>query len=269
MKNFHWVLAAWLLLLTTIAFGQAGSNPYVGNAQAIQKGGETFAISCAPCHGATGEGPRGARSERIHPPDLTRSAFMSGIRDEDLFRIITNGIPAGGMPSFPQFGSERIWQLVSFVRSLSQMQEQPAGNVANGEALFWGKGGCGSCHAVGSKGTSLGPELALEGRRMTPERVKEAIVAPNDEITPGYEFVTVVTSDHKTVSGLARFFDSFSCRLIDSSGHEQTYLRNNVISMKREQRSLMPDNYGKLFSESEIDDLVAYVFKIRSEANPR
>ena len=97
--------------------------------------------------------------------------------------------------------------------------------------------------------------------------LKRSIVAPDEEITPGYEVVTIVTRDRKTVSGLARFYDDFSARMIDSAGNERTYLREETISMRREMRSLMPGSYGKIFSAAELDDLVAYIVKLRSEAS--
>jgi hypothetical protein len=31
----------------------------------------------------------------------------------------------------------------------------------------------------------------------------------------------------------------------------------------------MPTNYGKMFSDSELDDLVAYIVKSRNEVNAR
>ena len=71
-------------------------------------------------------------------------------------------------------------------------------------------------------------------------RVRHAILEPSADITPGYEVVTVVTPDQKTISGLVRFFDNFSCRLIDASGKEHTFLREDVTSMERELRSIMP-----------------------------
>jgi len=40
-----------------------------------------------------------------------------------------------------------------------------------------------------------------------------------------------------------------------------------VISIDREMRSTMPDNYGKMFSATDVDNLVAYIQKIRREAN--
>ncbi len=200
-------------------------------------------------------------------PDLTRGTFKAGGRDEDLFRVITKGVPETGMPSFESLGSEQIWQLVAFVRSLSRSEDATSGSAIAGEALFWGKGNCGRCHAVGSRGTTLGPDLTRGGRRSTSQRVRMSIVAPDDEITPGYEVVTIVTRDKKTVQGLSRFFDNFSARIIDSSGSERTYLRDEVLSMTREMRSIMPGNYKIIFSGAELDDLVAYIMKLRADSS--
>jgi hypothetical protein len=40
-----------------------------------------------------------------------------------------------------------------------------------------------------------------------------------------------------------------------------------VTSVTREMRSTMPENYGKTFSDAELNDLVAYIVKTRSEVN--
>ena len=245
---------------------QAGPNPFAGDTQAVDEGRKLFAVSCAPCHGRNGEGAQG-QTEGVRPPDLTRGIFKAGNRDEDLFGLIAKGVPASGMPSFAQFATDQIWRLAAFVRTLSRSENARTGNPAAGEALFWGRGDCGRCHAVGSKGVNLGPDLTQGGRRRTAQRVKRAIVAPDEEITPGFEVVTIVTRDQKTVSGLERFFDNFSARLIDSSGNERTYLRDEVVSMRREMRSLMPANYGQIFSDAELDDLVAYIMGLRSQGS--
>jgi cytochrome c oxidase cbb3-type subunit 3 len=254
-----------LILLASATHAQTGPNPFAGNAPAAEAGRKLFGVSCAPCHGRTGEGGR-SQAEGTRPPDLTRGVFQAGNRDEDLYGVISKGIPAGGMPSFEPLGSADIWRLVTFIRTLSRSNAAVSGDAAAGETLFWGKGNCGQCHAIGSRGTSLGPDLAHAGRRSTPQRVKHAIVAPEDEITPGYEMVTVVMRNRKTVTGLARYFDDFSTRIIDASGEEHTYLRDEVASMRRELRSTMPGNYGKIFSDADVDNLVAYIMKVRREA---
>jgi cytochrome c oxidase cbb3-type subunit III len=257
---------ALLALTPAICRAQPATNPFAGNARAVEEGRKSFVISCAPCHGATGEGAQG-QVEGLRPADLTTGTFKGGNRDADLFRAISKGVEGGGMPSFEPLGTDQIWRLVTFIRTLSRSESSAAGNAAAGEALFWGKGNCGRCHAVGTRGNNLGPDLAHGGRRVTPQRLKRSIVAPEEEIAAGYEIVTIVTRDGKTVSGLARFYDDFSARLIDSSGNERTYLRAEVVSMTREMRSLMPGDYAKVFSGPELDDLVAYIMKLRSEAS--
>ena len=238
-----------------------------GRAQTdVEAGRKVFGVSCAPCHGRGGEGA-GGEAQGMKIPDLTRGIFKAGTRDEDLFRFISKGSPDAGMPSFEPLGRDQIWRVVAFVRTLSRADGATSGNAAAGETLFWGKGDCGRCHAVGSRGTSLGPDLTRGRRRTSAQRVRKSIVAPDDEITPGYEIVTIVTRDHKTVSGLPRYFDNFSARIIDSSGNERTYLADEVISMRREMRSLMPGDYGKIFTSAELDDLVAYLMKLRAEAS--
>ncbi len=268
MRSKYWCTSAWagVLLLPALCCAQAMLNPFAGSPQAAADGQKLFLQSCAPCHGRNGEGAQG-QAEGMHAPDLTRGVFKAGRRDEDLFRVISDGVRGTEMPSFKSLGADQIWRLVVFVRSLSVITPVLNGNPAAGESLFWGKGNCGQCHQVGSRGGRFGPDLARAGRRSSADKIRKSIVDPNADITPGFAVITVVTRDGKKITGLERWFDNFSVRLVDKSGNEQTFLRDEVTTVSREMRSMMPDNYGKVFSETELNDLVAYIVKIRSEAN--
>jgi putative heme-binding domain-containing protein len=238
----------------------AGPGP-----RSVEEGARLFSASCAPCHGRTGEGAQG-QSEGLKPPDLTSGVFRHGNRDEDVFQVIVKGVPGAGMPSFEPLGFDAIWSLVAFVRSLSRSGAAASGNAANGEALFWGKGDCGRCHTLTDRGGSLGPNLNSGRRRNEVARLKQSIAAPSDEIAEGYEVVSVTTRHGRTMTGIARFYDSFSLRLLTVSGEERTFLRDELASVRREMTSLMPADYGKRFSSKELDDLVAYILKVRREA---
>ena len=268
----HIELACALLLAPALVNAQPPtSNPFAGRPEAIEDGRKLFAVSCATCHGQNGEGAQ-AQAEGMRPPDLTRGQFKAGRQDEDLFRVVSEGVKGTEMPSFASLGPDQIWRLVTFVRSLSRVAPVIEGNPAAGEALFFGKGNCGKCHEMGGKGTRFGPDLARGGgfgRRGGGQNLKKAIVDPNDDITQGFAVITVVTKDNRKITGLQRWLDNFSTRLIDESGEERTFLRSEVLSVKREMRSLMPDNYGKLFTDSELTDIVAYIMKTRSEVNSR
>ncbi len=36
--------------------------------------------------------------------------------DADLYQIVYNGIPDGGMPGFSSLGTDRVWKIVNFVK---------------------------------------------------------------------------------------------------------------------------------------------------------
>ena len=210
MASTHLLKSGLLLmaLVPGLCPGQALTNPFAGNAQAVADGKKLFAQSCAPCHGRDGTGGQG-QAEGMRPPDLTRGVFKAGRQDSDLFRVISQGVKGTEMPSFSSLGSEQVWRLVTFVRSLSAVAPVLIGDPVAGEALFWGKGNCGSCHQIGTRGTRLGPDLTHGGRRSNAKYLKESIVDPNADITPGFAIITVETRDHQKISGLERWLDNF------------------------------------------------------------
>ena len=139
-------------------FALAGSglaqdkNPFTANAKEIEAGRVMFRMACAGCHGLHAKGGRGG-------PDLTGGSFHGGDTDADLYRVISRGVPGSEMPAFgDSMDNEMLWRLVSYVRTLSVTRSAPvAGDRAAGEQLFWGKGSCGQCHRVGTRGSAIGP----------------------------------------------------------------------------------------------------------------
>jgi len=85
-----------------IAGGQ--TNPFQGDSSVIPEGRSLYETHCAACHGADLTGGIGPD---IHDLDMP---------DADLYEIIYNGIPDGGMPTFASLGSDKIWKLVNFIK---------------------------------------------------------------------------------------------------------------------------------------------------------
>ena len=59
------------------------------------------------------------------------------------------------MPPYAgQFTDDQIWRITAYIRGLrgTAIDTPAAGDVAGGEAIFWGKGNCGSCHMVKGQG---------------------------------------------------------------------------------------------------------------------
>jgi putative heme-binding domain-containing protein len=235
------------------------TNPYANDAKAAEVGRGNFRLSCAPCHGLHAQGGRSG-------PDLTHNTYL----DYDLFHIIANGVQGAEMPAFAgSLTPESIWRIVAFLRSSAQpANETPRGDRAQGKTLFWGKAGCQQCHVVGEKGRGVGPELTRIGRQRSLAHLRESIVSPNADPTPGYDTVTVVERDGTSVTGVEKGFDNFSVRLVDLSQNFHSFDRNDLVKVTRNPKSLMPDDYEKRLTASEVDDLVAYLASLH-EASVR
>lgn len=242
------------LILTLPLYAQ---NPFAGNAAETDAGRGLFRIMCAPCHGIQAKGGRG--------PDLTIGTFHAGDQDRDLFRVIANGVTGTEMPGYQaRIGDDNVWRLISYIRSVStRRSEAVAGNAASGEKLFWGRQGCGNCHRVGQRGGSSGPDLTRVGRKRSLGYLRQSILEPNADVTPGFYKITVTRADGSRVTGVQRGFDNFSAQLMTVDGKLYSFDRSEVRSAEREYLSVMPA-YTRLPSP-EIDDILAYLASLRGE----
>jgi putative heme-binding domain-containing protein len=250
------MLRVGLLLLAAGAL--CAQNPMAGNREAVETGRESFRIHCSPCHGIRGEGGRG--------PDLTRGTFSAGDQDKDLFQVISDGVSGTEMQSYSlMLGDEGVWRVVAYIRSIARAETTPPkGDAAAGAKLFWGKGSCGNCHVVGTRGGHLGPDLTRVGRQRSLAYLRESVVEPSEDLTTGYFTITVVTPDGRQITGVQRGYDNFSVQLMDTTEKFYSFQRSETRSVKREYRSLMPEGYGRMFSAAEMDDLLAYLVSLRA-----
>ena len=249
------------LLFASLCIAPAQSprvNPFANDADAAEAGRAQFRLRCAPCHGFKGEGGRG--------PNLTLGTYNAGNTDEDLFRVIWEGVPGSEMPGYEgRMTEDETWKFVSFIRSIARREEvELKGDKSRGEALYSGKGGCASCHQINRRGGRIGPDLSRAGRARSAPFLRESLVEPNKYLSSGYNTITVVKNDGSKIVGVEMNIDNFSVQLMDASEKYYSFLRSEVRSVSREFKSMMPA-YGQSLSESEIDDLVAYMAGLRGE----
>jgi cytochrome c oxidase cbb3-type subunit 3 len=94
-------------------------NPYEGNYHAMNEGKRLYSwFNCSGCHSPGGGGSIG--------PPLIDAGWIYGNKPANIYETIVKGRP-NGMPSFggkiPQY---QIWQLVTYVRSMSpEASKQP------------------------------------------------------------------------------------------------------------------------------------------------
>lgn len=150
-----------------------------------EKGKQIYDRACFLCHGADGkgDGPAGwfiGRYESPRPRDFTGGGFKfrstpSGElpTDQDLFRMVTQGIP-GNMPAYVGLSEEERWQVIAYIKTFNQSfkKERPMAlslpnppgppsdaGIENGRKTYI-KYGCQNCH--GDNGYGDGKE-ALDG----------------------------------------------------------------------------------------------------------
>lgn len=234
-------------------------NPFTSESD-VASGGLMYRSHCAVCHGIEGEGGRGV--------NLTTGLFRHGASDRDLFNTISVGIPGTEMPGI-FFNGRQMWQLVAFVRSLSQGRaaEQISGDPANGKRIYEAKG-CNGCHRIRGDGGRMGPDLSDIGAMRSLGHLQAAVLRPNDEVLPQHWMVRAKTEDGKAVSGTRMNEDTFSVQLIDASGRLVSLSKESLSEFAVDRTSGMPAFEGQI-EGSDFDDLLAYLASLRLREGTR
>lgn len=231
----------------------AGANPF-DTPEGAAHGRALFQTHCAYCHGANGEGGRGA--------DLTSGQYRRGGSDANLFATVRNGI-GSEMPAVRATDDE-VWKMVAFVKNIGSagLAEKAPGDPAAGKAVYEGKGGCAACHAIGGEGGNLGPDLDGVGRRRSLKYLLESLVNPDADVPIRYRAIQVVTKSGQKIPGIRLNEDDISIQLRDQQDNLRSLLKENVLEIRRDKPSLMPP-YGTILSKTELEDISAYLSSLR------
>ncbi len=96
------------------------SNPQVYTESSVASGAAIFALRCYGCHGRMGNGKGPNAPDMLpRPRDLTSAPFFEPISDKRIFESITFGVVGTGMPPWDFLPETQRWDLVNYVRSLS------------------------------------------------------------------------------------------------------------------------------------------------------
>lgn len=236
-------------------------NPLGRDAAAVEAGDELFHERCAVCHGQQAEGAMAS--------NLAVARSVRRGSEASLFRLIRAGIPGTEMPPQPDLPEERLWQLVSYLRSLAHPAEQPPvqGDVAAGQAVFE-RAGCAGCHVVNGAGGFLGPPLDSVGIRRGSAKIREDLLDPSAELAEGFDTVVVETAGGETLEGVLKNEDSFTLLVLTADGGIKTFQRKQLRSVRTPQRSQMPADYGQRLRPEEVQDLLAFLDRQRDPFVP-
>ena len=139
--------------------------------------------------------------------------------------------------------------------------ETLTGDAGRGKALVESSG-CFDCHRIDDRGSRLGPNLTRIGGRRTPVRLRQALVAPDEEVVPDNRFVRIVTKDGATVTGKLLNQDTVSVQMMNPKEELKTYLRTNIREYTIIDKGLMPSVEGKLNAQ-QVADVVSYLAALK------
>jgi len=257
------IVAALLLpLCMTLAYRSPAQDNAVrsasksgGQGSAVAAAGrKSYETHCSMCHGLDARGGE-------HAPGIANSREVQGKSDKALFQIIRGGLPAAGMPSFPTLSENEVESVVKYLRTLggAASAEDVNGDPLRGEKLFFGKAHCSDCHMLAGNGGFIGPDLSDFAIAHSPQKIREAIVRPNQTLLPGEQVINAETVEGQKLSGLVRNEDNFSMQLQGIDGKFHLLMKSEITKVENTGHSLMPADYGTRLSSAELDDLVSFI----------
>ena len=250
----------------------AKANPAIGNRDAIAEGEKLYNETCTACHGKDGKGGE------LGPPVASQNRRYLRRTDDEIFDAVKSGISGTQMPPFSgQFNDDQVWRITAYIRGLrgTAVDAPSLGNVAGGEALFWGKANCGSCHMIKAKGGIIGPDLSNLGGTRKVQDIADALTKENHKIAADggthdatlvpnttYQPVRVTMKDGKVISGILKNEDSFSLQVLGKDDLSIHRFKRQDVQVYYDPNSVMPHDWDKRLSQAEFQDLMAFLTRL-------
>ena len=158
--------------------------------------GETIYLKrCVWCHDDEGEG-QGPAADRLNPPprDFTLGQYKikttvfshDYASDDDIYRMIRDGMPGTAMPGWSDILSEQdMWDLVIYLKIFAGIEEDEPGegidygtqiesseqSIAEGKRLFHDGDRCAECHGQAGRGDATKRLKGDNGERTWPRNL--------------------------------------------------------------------------------------------------
>jgi cytochrome c oxidase cbb3-type subunit III len=220
------------------------------------RGKQTFASTCAGCHGLDARG-----GERA--PNIVENPKVLRLSDAQISHIIENGVPGTGMPAFHSLANPDVRAVVAYLRFLQGTKSalKLPGDPARGETSFFGRAGCSGCHMAGGKGGFIAADLSGYAHSHAVEQIRSAITTPAAGNDRQSRLVTVTTRGGEKYVGRIRNEDNFSLQLQGLDGTFYFVDKSDLVGLDSSQ-TLMPSDYGSTLSSGELNDIVSYLIRI-------
>jgi len=258
----------------------------------VADGGRLYGANCAGCHGPKGDAVSGIT--------LMSGKFNRATTDDELAKLIRNGIPNTTMQARRELSDTQSATIVAYLRLMAissgtasaaiAVPDLPPGDAARGKALFEGaKGNCVSCHRGGPNGSRFGPDLSSIGAAPrggggggrggaaggtpplpgagpsaangpNPQVLAAKLLEPNASMSNANRYVRLVEKNGNVISGKLLNEDTFAIQVFDSKEKLATFQKSNLKDYSFV--SPMPSYRDKL-TPQELSDVVTYLISLK------
>jgi cytochrome c oxidase cbb3-type subunit 3 len=252
------LVALWAASPSAVWLQTPNQSPTQKNSKPVSaRGRQTFASTCANCHGLDGRG-----GERA--PNIAENPKVQRLSDAQIAHTIENGIPGTAMPSFHSLESSDVQAVVTYLRTLQGTKQtvKLPGDPVRGEATFFGKAGCSGCHMITGKGGFIASDLSSYGRTHAVEQIRSAITTPSPATDRQARLATATIRGGGKVVGRIRNEDNFSLQLQTLDGTFHFVTKSDLEGLEYNSQALMPSDYGSTLTAAELNDVVSYLMKV-------
>ncbi|MGB7160548.1 MAG: c-type cytochrome, partial [Tepidisphaeraceae bacterium] len=116
---------------------------------------------------------------------------------------------------------------------------------------------CLRCHKVNGEGGAMGPDMAGIGTRKDRVYLLESLIAPNKQISPGFESALVKVKNNTVHNGVVKGETDDELSMEIETGPIK--LKKSDIVLRKAAPSPMPDNIAQPLSKQDVRNLVEFL----------
>jgi putative membrane-bound dehydrogenase-like protein len=144
-----------------------------------------------------------------------------------------------------------------------------SGDAGHGKKIFSDANGVGciKCHKVSNNGGDIGPALDGVGGKYPRDFLIESILYPSKQILDGYQQTMIKRKSNGNLeAGIVRAETDDSVTLVDSAGQKIVIKKDDIVSRKISNISLMPEGLQTALKPEDFADVIAYLESLKEAA---
>ena len=243
-------ILGWLAENGRLRAQQHGTDPVQ-----LDTGARVYSATCSACHGPDGD--------QVSGVELKKGQFRHASTEDELARVIQNGIPGTAMPP-NNVTSQNLVALVAYLHAMRDFKTKKValGDASKGRAVFEGKGGCANCHRVNGKGSHAALDLSDVGAIRTPSYLEDTLLDPKSTDLPQHRFIRAVTRTGEAITGRRMNEDTLTIQIIDARERLISLTKADLKEYSVEKESRMP-SFKDTLTRGERADLIAYLVSLK------